>query len=78
MLLVKNSYAESLEKRDDDDGYDGEGDDKDDDGCHDEVPDTDLEVYDNTKDEDSCSDGEGLGEDIHLVGNRCNDGTRRL
>ena len=44
MLLVKNSYAESLEKRDDDDGYDGEDDDKDDGDCHDEVPDTDLEV----------------------------------
>ena len=37
------AYTEALEKGDDDE-WDREDDDKDDGGCHDEVPDTDLEV----------------------------------
>ena len=57
------AYTEALEKGDDDDEYDGEDDDKDDGCCHDEVPYTDLEVYNYTKDED-----EGLADDVHLVG----------
>ena len=56
------AYTEALEKGDDDDEYDGEDDDKDDGGCHDEVPDTDLEVYVR-----QALMVEGLTDGVHLV-----------
>ena len=72
------AHTEALEKGDDDDDYDGENDDdKDTGGCHDEVPDADLEVYDYTEYEDGCSKVhevwqvlavKGLAEGAHLVG----------